>query len=109
MPQPDERFHVYVIELDSAILQHQKFREANPGCERAMTCLYVGMTCRTPEERFTQHKAGFKSSRWVKKYGRQVRPDLCYPYNPLTYEEASKMEVEWAKRLRAQGYAVWQY
>lgn len=108
VPEREARFNVYVIELDRAVRESRKFREANPGSDPAKPCLYVGMTSRTPTERFAQHKAGYKASRYVKKYGTLVRHDLCYRYNPLTYEEACKMEVELAKRLRQQGHAVWQ-
>ena len=31
--------------------------------------LYVGETSKTPEERFKQHKDGYKASRYVERYG----------------------------------------
>ncbi len=35
-------------------------------------------------------------------------PALYETLNPLTREEAEKDQVDLAKRLRRQGYAVWQ-
>jgi hypothetical protein len=37
--------------------------------KRSGYALYVGKTIRSPEERFQQHKDGYKASRYVKKYG----------------------------------------
>ena len=105
---PDRRYSVYVIELDLVALKRRKFREANPDHKPGKACLYVGMTSRTPEERFAQHKAGLKSSSWVKNYGKYLRTRLFRRYNPMSYEEAKSMEVELARKLRRAGYAVWQ-
>ena len=101
------RFNVYVIELDEAVLKHKRFREANPDWKEGKGCLYVGMTARTPEERFRQHKAGYRAARFVKKYGRWLRKRLYERENPMTYEEAGRMERELAHKLRKKGYAVW--
>jgi len=98
---------VYVIELDEAILKSKKFREANPDMREGKGCLYVGMTSRTPEERFEQHKRGYKSARYVRQYGKWLRKRLYSKYNPMTKEEASIMEGELARRLRKRGYGVW--
>ena len=104
---PERRFNVYVIELDEAVLKHKRFREANPDRKEGKGCLYVGMTSCTPEERFQQHKAGYKAARFVKKHGRWLRKRLYKRENPMTYEEAGRMERELAHRLRKKGYAVW--
>ena len=56
---------VYVIELDSAAFG-----------KSVGTCFYVGETYQTPEERFRQHKAGFKAARVVKRFALKLRPDL---------------------------------
>ena len=44
--------NIYVIELDKEVLSKKKFREANPDYEEGKPCVYVGMTNKTPEERF---------------------------------------------------------
>lgn len=103
----DKRFSVYVIELDPAVLKHKKFRERNPDHDLKKACLYVGMTARTPEIRFQQHKDGYKSGRFVRRYGKYLRKRLFQKYNPMTYDAAQIKERELAQELRAKGYAVW--
>lgn len=104
----ERRYSVYVIELDPAVQRHRRFRDANPGYTGARPCVYVGMSARTPEERFAQHKRGERSARFVKRYGIRLRPRLYASLNPMSYQEAQRMEVEKARRLRARGYGVWQ-
>lgn len=108
MTRDPRRYNIYVIELDSAVLEGDTFREANPDYIEGKPCVYVGMTSLTPEARFDQHSAGTKSSRRVKKYGMRLRPKLYDRHNPMTYEDACEMEVEKARRLRNKGYGVWQ-
>lgn len=104
----EQRYNIYVIELDRAVLDEPKFIEANPGHNPEKACLYVGMTGLNPDERFKKHKAGHKSNKYVRKYGLWLRRRLYKKYNPMTYEEAQRMEVWLAERLRAKGHAVWQ-
>ena len=105
---PDRRFHVYVIELDRAVLKHKRFVAANPDYDPDKACLYVGMTGRSPDERFGQHKAGYRASRFPRKYGKWLRRRLYERFNPMTYKEACAKEVELAEDLRRRGFAVWQ-
>jgi hypothetical protein len=102
------RHSIYVIELDKAVLKEKKFLEANPEFDENKPCVYVGMTGLTPEVRFDQHKRGYKSNKYAKKYGIRLKPRLFSSHNPMTYEEACDMEKEKARRLRNRGYAVWQ-
>jgi predicted GIY-YIG superfamily endonuclease len=102
------RYSVYVIALDRAVLKRKRFLRKNPDYREKKGCLYVGMTARTPEERFEQHKIGYKSCSYVRQYGQYLRRRLFEKYNPLTYDNAVKLERELAQRLRKQGYAVWQ-
>lgn len=67
---------------------------------------YVGMTGLTPEERFANHKAGIKAARIVRKYGVRLVPVLYEHLNPLTFEDAVRMEVQLAEDLRARGFQV---
>ena len=106
--QPDRRFHVYVIELDRAVLNNRKFAKANPDHDPEKACLYVGMTGKSPDERFAQHKAGYRASRYPREFGRWLRRRLYERFNPMTYEEACAKEVELAEDLRRRGFAVWQ-
>ena len=104
-----KKHNIYVIELDPIVLNDKKFSNENPDYQAGMKCFYVGMTGVTPEERFEQHKRGYKSSKYVKKFGIVLRPRHYSHHNPMTYEEAQFMEVEKARRLRKRGYAVWQH
>ena len=108
-------YHVYVIELDRRVWRdNKKFREANPGYNGKTCCLYVGMTSKTPKERFEQHKSGYRnkkgirlSSNIVEKYGRFLRPSLYAPLNPMPRERAIRLEKTLAESLKKRGYAVW--
>lgn len=109
-------YRIYVIELSKRIFtENRKFREANPQFNGVLECLYVGMTSKTPKERFQQHKTGYRnkkgyklSSNIVEKYGSYLRPSLYNHISPLkTRAEALKMEETLALELRRQGYAVW--
>jgi predicted GIY-YIG superfamily endonuclease len=100
--------HVYVIELDPAVLNLARFRKANPQRDLLKPCVYVGMTGLSPEERFAKHKAGVRANRYVRRYGLRLLPRLYAYANPMPYEAAREMEVELAIGLREEGYAVWQ-
>ncbi|MFK7757837.1 MAG: GIY-YIG nuclease family protein [Flavobacteriales bacterium] len=109
-------YSVYVIELSKRVFkENKKFREANPQFFSDLQCLYVGMTSKSPKERFEQHKNGARSkkghkisSNLVEKYGLYLRPSL---YNHIkkfkTKAEAEKMEKALALELRRKRYAVW--
>ena len=62
----------------------------------------------TREERLRQHKDGYRSSRYVRKHGKHLRPGLYRRFNPIaTREEADAMEQELARHLRNRGYPVY--
>lgn len=90
------------------MLDHPKFRAANPHHDPEKPALYVGMTGLTPEIRFERHKYGIKDNAYVRRYGVRLRPDLYAELNPLPYKEAQRMEQVLARELRNDGYAVWQ-
>jgi hypothetical protein len=111
------KYQVYVIELTKKVFtENAKFRAANPQFNGVLECLYVGMTSKTPQERFLQHKTGYinkkghkLSANIVQKYGWYLRPSLYYHINlkPMTRLEALIMEEKLALDLRRKGYAVW--
>lgn len=111
------RYRVYVIELSKKVFtENAKFRAANPQFNGVLQCLYVGMTSKTPAERFLEHRTGYVnkkghklSARIVQKYGAYLRPSLYEHINlkPMTRAEALIMEEKLAWDLRRQGYAVW--
>ena len=57
-PKHRVHYHVYVIELSSAVLDEGRFMRANPGYVAGKPCYYVGMTGLDPDLRFDKHKAG---------------------------------------------------
>jgi hypothetical protein len=110
-------YQVYVIELSKRVFtEDAKFRAANPQFNGVLQCLYVGMTSKTPAERFKQHKTGYinkkghkLSARIVYKYGSYLRPSLYDAINEkqMNREQALLMEEKLAMDLRRKGYAVW--
>jgi hypothetical protein len=102
------RHNVYVIELDGRVLNHARFRDANPNRDMLKPCVYVGCTGLTPEKRFARHKAGIQANSYVRRYGLRLLPKLYAYANPMPYDAARDMEVELAIALQAEGYAVWQ-
>jgi predicted GIY-YIG superfamily endonuclease len=113
---PKTEYRIYVVELSKRVYtENWKFRAANPQFNGVLQCLYVGMTSKTPKERFEQHKTGYRnkkghklSSNLVQKYGMYLRPSLYNHIEPLSSRaEALKMEEKVALDLRRQRYAVW--
>ena len=100
--------NVYVIELDGRVLNHARFRAANPNRDITKPCVYVGCTGLTPEQRFEKHKAGIRANTYVQRYGLRLLPKLYAYANPMPYDAARDMEVELAIALQEEGYAVWQ-
>ncbi len=111
------KYHVYVVELSKKVFtENTKFRIANPQFNGVLQCLYVGMTSKTPSERFNQHKTGYINKKGHKlsayivlKYGTYLRPSLYEPINvkSMTRQEALLMEKKLALDLRRKGYGVW--
>ncbi len=114
---PKAVYRVYVIELSKKVFtENSKFRAANPQFNGVLECLYVGMTSKTPAERFRQHKTGYVnkkghkiSANIVQHYGGYLRPSLYDHLNlqPMDRQQALAMEAKLAWSLRKQGYAVW--
>lgn len=71
-------------------------------------CFYVGQTFHDPDTRFKQHKKGYNSNSFVKRYGVRLRRKKYNRINPIeTREEAEKFEQELTKKLRRKGHGVW--
>ncbi len=86
-PRKDERFNVYVVQLKGV-----------PG--GTGKDVYVEMTGLTPEERYATHKRGKQSGKKiVTRYGVKLLPKLYDHLNPLTREEADRMEKETLPRI----------
>lgn len=61
--------------------------------------LYVGQTSRDPDQRFDQHKSGYKASRYVERFGVMLLPDLVAHLNPLRAWEALELEAALAEEF----------
>jgi predicted GIY-YIG superfamily endonuclease len=86
-------YHVYVVYLK------------NPSGD-GKAGYYVGMTGLSPDERLANHLAGVKAARVVRRHGVRLVPSLYEHLNPMTYEEAVRMEEVLADSLRKRGYQV---
>lgn len=64
---------------------------------------YVGQTSRDPDCRFDQHKAGYKSSSPVRRFGVRLLPDLVEHLNPMRQWESIDLEAALADALREAG------
>jgi len=106
--QSELRLHhnVYVVLLDPAVGKLRKVRADNPNRNPKKPCVYVGMTGLAPAERFTNHKAGIKSSAAVKRYGLRLLLELYKHLNPMPFVAAVQMEKDLAEDLRRAGYTV---
>jgi len=69
-------------------------------------CFYVGMTGLPLEQRFANHKRGYKGSRVVEKYGVALAPEWFEGIPAMPYEEAARAEPTLADDLRDLGYLV---
>ena len=85
-----EKYYIYVVELDEPWK------------------VYVGSSVLTPEDRFARHKqGGMTTSRFVRKHGKRLRPELYLHLNPYSSREAAQgSEQRLASRLTTAGYEV---
>jgi hypothetical protein len=89
---------VYVIELD---------RSAGRRRDPRIPWVYVGSSARSPEERFAQHRRGYKSARLVKRFAVRLRPDLYEDLGPFRgSKEACRAERARARELAACGFVA---
>lgn len=65
--------------------------------------LYVGQTARDPDWRFDQHKAGYKASSSVRRFGVCLLPELVKHLNPMRQWESLDLEAALAVAFRAVG------
>ena len=101
-------YNVYVIELDKEVLKSKKFRLKNPNMNPQKTCFYVGQTIHDPQTRFKQHKEGYKSNRFVKKYGLRLEPRIYSKFNPIKKRKEAEYLEQWiTEKLREKGHGVW--
>jgi hypothetical protein len=102
-----QRRKLYVITLHPEVLEQAEFRAANPAYLEGMPCVYVGLTIHEPGDRYEQHKSGYRSSKYPRRYGVELALELMDEFDgsDLTDEASEAALAEW---LRGQGYGVWQ-
>ena len=101
-------YYVYVIELDKEVVKSRKFRGRNPGMNPRKTCFYVGQSVHEPAIRFRQHKEGYRSNSYVRRFGEGLKHRKYHKYNPIaTRAEAERIEMLLADKLRKKGHGVW--
>lgn len=88
--QPNATHSVYVV------LLHDKVRRDRFG-------LYVGQSSRDPDLRFDQHKAGYKASGVVRRFGVRLLPELTGHLTPIRGWEALELEAALAEAFREAG------
>jgi hypothetical protein len=97
---------VYVVDLDSTACRARRTACRGEGCRQL--AVYVGETALTAEDRFAQHKAGTKASRWVKQFGLAVNLELSHGLPEFaTVGESREAEAALGEKLRAAGYCVY--
>ena len=82
-------------------------RLRNPRRGDRREAFYVGMTGLPIEERFANHKQGYKSARVVTRYGVELAPEWYADIPAMPYAEAALTEPALADELRDRGYLVY--
>ncbi len=73
---------------------------------RGRDAFYVGMTGLPVEERFANHKRGYKASRVVQRYGVELAWEMFEGIPAMSFEEAALTEPTLADDLRDLGHLV---
>ena len=85
-----------------------KFRKPNPKFLLGNRCFYVGQSAKKPPVRFRQHKEGYKSNTYAKRFGLRLVPEYYEKYNHIpTRKDAEELEEYVAMKLRKERYGVW--
>ena len=102
------KYYLYVIELDNEVGKLVKFRKQSPKFLLGNSCFYVGQSAQTPSIRFRQHKEGYKSNTYAKRFGMRLVPEFYEKYNPIpARKDTEELEEYFAMKLRQERYGVW--
>jgi len=102
------KYYLYVIELDKQVGKLVKFRKQSPHFLLGNRCFYVGQSAKKPSIRFKQHKEGYKSNTYARRFGMRLVPEFYEKYNPIpTRKDAEELEEYVAEKLRKERYGVW--
>ena len=68
----------------------------------------MGQSAKKPEIRFKQHKEGYKSNTYARRFGIKLAPEFYEKYNPIpTRKDAEELEEYVALKLRKERFGVW--
>ena len=102
------KYYLYVIELDKKVGKSVKFRKQSPNFIFGNRCFYVGQSAKKPSMRFRQHKDGYKSNTYAKRFGMRLVPKFYEKYNPIpTRKDAEELEEYVTMKLRKDRFGVW--
>ena len=102
------QYYIYVIELEKSVGKSIKFRKQSPNFIFGNRCFYVGQSAKPPEVRFRQHKEGYKSNTFARRFGLNLVPEFYEKYNPIpTRKDAEELEKYLAEKLRKERFGVW--
>ncbi len=102
------KYYIYVIELDNCVGKSKKFKKQNPYLVFGSRCFYVGQSVKAPMLRFKQHKDGYKSNSFARRFGLHLVPEFYEKYNPIpTRKDAEELEEYVAHQLRKKGFGCW--
>ena len=102
------KYYLYVIELDKEVGKLAKFRKQSPNFIFGKRCFYVGQSAKTPILRFKQHKEGYKSNTFARRFGLKLVLKFYKKYNLIpTRKDAEELEEYVAHKLRKERYGVW--
>jgi len=102
------QYYIYVIELEKSVGKSIKFRKQSPNFIFGNRCFYVGQSAKHPEVRFRQHKEGYKSNTFARRFGLNLVPEFYEKYNPIpTRKDAEELEKYLAEKLRKERFGVW--
>ena len=94
------KYYIYIIELDKQVGKLVKFRKQSPKFLLGNRCFYVGQSAKKPSIRFRQHKEGYNSNTYAKRFGMRLVPKLYEKYNPIpNRKDAKELEEYIAKKL----------
>lgn len=118
-----ERNHsVYAFRLSEGVVGERKFREANSNLEQLDDLVYIGMTSKGREQRYTQHMNAPENGRdlgakFMRKYGldsyeeadatEELFRNRQYPYEKLTFGEALNTERYYGDNLKSKKCGTW--
>jgi predicted GIY-YIG superfamily endonuclease len=100
-------YRLYVVALESEVMDTRKFAQKNPGYRQGQPCYFVDVTELAVDLRFDQHMHGIKDNAFVRMYGVALRPDFTADFAPSAFDVAVEQEAAIARSLRSEGCGVW--